>query len=230
MTHHSRAGKADVSATVELLSQIRNFTGSCQQKSNRDRAAPPAVGGTEWRPPPSRCCVGGHHSSYHLGKIRHVVVPWASKRPPLSVIRPSAVPTRRPELKTIPSAVIRPVSGAIGRKSEILNSRVVWPMPFSSVDKTASPMQLSSSVADRPPCTPPAGLRWVSFGSAVMTTRPLSASVMSYPKVLAIVFSGRDPSTSPWTNSRPLISFCLSALTVPYVLLTLGIGLLLTRS
>jgi hypothetical protein len=30
MTHHSHAGKADVSATIELLSQIRNFTGSCQ--------------------------------------------------------------------------------------------------------------------------------------------------------------------------------------------------------
>jgi hypothetical protein len=46
-------------------------------------------------------------------------------------------------------------------------------------------------------------------------TRPFSASVMSYPRVLAIVFSGKDPSTSPWTNSKPLISFCLSALTVP---------------
>src|SRR5258708_7227787 len=77
--------------------------------------------------------------SYHLGKIRQVVVPWASKRPPLSVIRPSAVPIRRPELNTTPFAVIRPVSGVIGRTSEILNSRVVWPIPFSSVDKTASP-------------------------------------------------------------------------------------------
>ena len=62
---------------------------------------------------------------YHLSKIRQVVVPWTSKRPLLSVIRPSAVPTRRPRLSTTPSAVIKPVSGVMGRKSEILNSRVV---------------------------------------------------------------------------------------------------------
>ena len=54
-------------------------------------------------------------------------MPWASKRPLLSVIRPSAVPTRRPRVSTTPSAVIRPVSAVIGRTSEISNSRVVWP-------------------------------------------------------------------------------------------------------
>ena len=57
------------------------------------------------------------------------------------------------------SALITPVSGVIGRTSEILNSSVVWPRPFSKVDQTASPMQLSSSVAANPPCTVPAGLR-----------------------------------------------------------------------
>ena len=33
-----------------------------------------------------------------------------------------------------------------------------------------------------------------------------------------MVFSGSDPSARPWTNSRPVISFCRDALTVPYVL------------
>ena len=60
-----------------------------------------------------------------FSKIRQVVVPWASKRPLLSVMRPSAVPTRRPQLSTMPSALIVPVSGVIGRTSEILNSSVV---------------------------------------------------------------------------------------------------------
>ena len=73
----------------------------------------------------------------------------------------------------------RPVSGVIGRTNVILNSRVVEPMPLSRVDWIASPMQLSSIVAARPPCTVPAGLRWMSLGSAVTTTRPLSASAMS---------------------------------------------------
>src|SRR5260370_35901939 len=54
---------------------------------------------------------------------------------------------------------ITPVSGVMGRTSEILNSSVVWPTPFSRVDWMASPMQLSSSVAVKPPCTVPAGLR-----------------------------------------------------------------------
>ena len=51
--------------------------------------------------------------------------------------------------------------------------------PFSNVDWIVSPMQLSSMVAARPPCTVPTGLRWMSFGVAVTTTHPLSASVMS---------------------------------------------------
>ena len=41
---------------------------------------------------------------------------------------------------------------------EILNSRVVEPRPFSKVEWIARPMQLSSIVAARPPCTVPAGL------------------------------------------------------------------------
>jgi hypothetical protein len=36
--------------------------------------------------------------------MRHVVVPCASNRPLASVMRPSAVPTRRPQLRTWPSA------------------------------------------------------------------------------------------------------------------------------
>src|SRR6202795_1317667 len=117
------------------------------------------------------------------------------------------------------------VFGGIGRRHEILNSSVVWPTPFSSVDWTANPIQLSSSVAARPPCTVPAGLRWMPLGSAVTTTRPLAASVTSYPKVWAIVLRGSVPSTSPWTNSRPLIAFCRSALTVPNVLLAVRLGI-----
>ena len=47
------------------------------------------------------------------------------QRPLASVTRPSAVPTRRPQVRTVPSALIKPVSGVIGRISEILNSSVV---------------------------------------------------------------------------------------------------------
>ena len=50
----------------------------------------------------------------HPSKIKQVVVPWASRRPLPSVMRPSAVPTRRPRLSTMPSARISPVSGVIG--------------------------------------------------------------------------------------------------------------------
>src|SRR6266700_30547 len=64
-------------------------------------------------------------ASDQISKIRHVVVPWASRRPLPSVSRPSAVPTRRPRLSTTPSALISPVSGVIGRTREILNSSVV---------------------------------------------------------------------------------------------------------
>ena len=42
-------------------------------------------------------------------------------------------------LITVPSALSRPVSGVIGRTNDILNSRVVEPMPFSKVDWIASP-------------------------------------------------------------------------------------------
>jgi hypothetical protein len=70
------------------------------------------------------------------------------------------------------AAAISPISGVIGRTSEILNSSVVEARPFSNVDWMASPMQLSSKVAEKPPCTVPAGLRWMPRGSAVMTTRP----------------------------------------------------------
>ena len=64
-------------------------------------------------------------------------------------------------------------------------------------------MQLSSIIAARPPCTVPAGFRWVSLGTAVTTTRPFSASMRSYPKIWAIVLSGNVPFARPWTNSRP---------------------------
>ena len=66
-------------------------------------------------------CPSAWRADAQLGKIRQVVVPWASRRPVPSVSRPSAVPTRRPRLSTVPSALIRPVSGVIGRSSEILN-------------------------------------------------------------------------------------------------------------
>ena len=82
------------------------------------------------------------------------------RRPLPSVTRPSAVPMRRPQFRTTPSAVIWPVSGVIGRTREILNSSVVWLAPLSSIDWMANPMQLSSSVAVRPPCTVPAGFKW----------------------------------------------------------------------
>lgn len=52
-------------------------------------------------------------------------MPCASNRPLVSVIRPSAVPTRQPQLRTLPSAVICPVSGVMPRTSEILNSSAV---------------------------------------------------------------------------------------------------------
>ena len=41
---------------------------------------------------------------------------------------------RRPRLITVRSALIGPVSGVIGRMNDILNSRVVEPIPFSKVD------------------------------------------------------------------------------------------------
>jgi hypothetical protein len=41
--------------------------------------------------------------------------------------------------------------------------------------------------------------------------------------------TGAPQQNSPWTNSKPLIAFCLSALTVPFVLpamcLDIGISL-----
>src|SRR5277367_2216337 len=83
----------------------------------------------------SRCC----RDHDPLAKIRQVVVPWTSRRPLLSVTRPSAVPTRRPQLITLPSALIRPVCGVIGRTKDILNSSVVEPVPFSSIEWIASP-------------------------------------------------------------------------------------------
>jgi hypothetical protein len=80
------------------------------------------------------------------------------EQPPLAVRDTSfrsADPAAR--LITVPSALIGPVSGVIGRMNDILNSRVVEPTPLSKVDWIASPMQLSSIVAARPPCTVPAG-------------------------------------------------------------------------
>src|SRR2546430_4677874 len=97
-------------------------------------------------------------------KSKHVVVPCARTRPSLSVNVPSAVPIRRPQLITLPSAFTSPVSGVTGRTSEILNSSVVCAKPLSSMERMASPMQLSSRAAARPPCTVPAGLRCPAWG------------------------------------------------------------------
>lgn len=119
------------------------------------------------------------------------------EKSPFIVSDAAAVPTRRPELRTFPSARINPVSGVIGRTKDILNSSVVLPNPFSNVDWMASPMQLSSSVAVKPPCTVPDGLRSAVVGTEVTTTRPCSASVTSYPRVWAILLSGSVPSASP---------------------------------
>src|SRR6266478_6116397 len=55
------------------------------------------------------------------------------------------------------------------------------PPPAEVVHPRASPRlhnRLNGDIGSRPPWTVPAGLRWVSFGSAVTTTRPLSASVI----------------------------------------------------
>ncbi len=114
----------------------------------------PQAGGSSQRLS-KRHCINRRGTTNQLAKIRHVLVPCASKRPLASVRRPSAVPIRRPQFNTIPSAMIRPVSGVMGRMSEILNSTVVCARPLSRVDCTASPMQLSSNVAVRPPCTVP---------------------------------------------------------------------------
>jgi hypothetical protein len=62
-------------------------------------------------------------------KIKQVVVPWARTRPSLSVNFPSAVPIRRPQLMTLPSAFTKPVCGVMGRTREILNSSVVCANP-----------------------------------------------------------------------------------------------------
>jgi hypothetical protein len=90
-----------------------------------------------------------------VSKIRQVVVAWTSRRPLLLVMRPSAVPIRRPQLITVPAALIRPVAGAIGRTNETLKPRVVEPVLFGKVEWIARPMQLSSIVAARPPWTVP---------------------------------------------------------------------------
>jgi hypothetical protein len=107
---------------------------------------------------------GSERHVCHCSKIKHVVVPCARTRPFLSVKVPSAVPIRRPQLMTLPSAFTRPVCGVTGRMREILNSSVVCAKPLSSMERMASPMQLSSNVAARPPCTVPAGLRCPACG------------------------------------------------------------------
>src|SRR5215831_5590454 len=90
-------------------------------------------------------------TSAHISKIKQVVVPWTSSRPSRSVTLPSAVLTRRPRLITVPSAVIGPVWGVIGRRKDILNSRVVEPMPRSRMEWIARPILESSIVAASPP-------------------------------------------------------------------------------
>ena len=54
-----------------------------------------------------------------------------SKRPSPSTKRPSAVPTRRPRLRTAPSAQTTPVFGVSGRIKDTVNSKVVKPTPGS---------------------------------------------------------------------------------------------------
>ncbi len=57
--------------------------------------------------------VGATTVEFKISFIR-TVVPCASRRPSASVTRPSAVPTRRPRLITVPTALIMPVSGVMG--------------------------------------------------------------------------------------------------------------------
>src|SRR5215475_7562641 len=56
---------------------------------------------------------------------RHVVVACAISRPFASVIRASAVATRRPALSTRPSVRTTPLVALMPRTNEILNSSVV---------------------------------------------------------------------------------------------------------
>ena len=56
-------------------------------------------------------------TSAHISKIKQVLVPWTSSRPSRSVTL----------------GLIGPVWGVIGRRKDILNSRVVDPMPRSKV-------------------------------------------------------------------------------------------------
>ena len=52
----------------------------------------------------------------YRSKMGQVVVPWAKRRPSLSVSRATVVPMRRPLVMTIPSALIGPISGMTGRR------------------------------------------------------------------------------------------------------------------
>ena len=133
-----------ITRQLDGRADINNFMGA--PSPERDGSKLPSADGQ-----PHRLLRIGWGSRNHLSKIKHVVVPWTSSRPAPSVIRPSATPTRLPQLITVPSALIRPVFGVIGRMNETLNSRVVESKPFFKVDWIASPMQLSRSVAAKPP-------------------------------------------------------------------------------
>ena len=63
-------------------------------------------------------------TSAHISKIKQVLVPWTSSRPSRSVTL----------------GLIGPVWGVIGRRKDILNSRVVDPMPRLRVEWIARPI------------------------------------------------------------------------------------------
>ncbi len=90
------------------------------------RRASAARAGVEGRPSPAMTQgEAGRGRPGYSEKIRQVVVPWARRRPLASVMRPSAVPVRRPAARTMPSARTGPVSMVIGRMKLTLNSSVV---------------------------------------------------------------------------------------------------------
>ena len=76
-------------------------------------------------------------------------------------------------------------------------------------------MQLSSSVAVKPPCTVPAGLRWMSPGSAIITTRPFSASRHNIAQGLRDRIERQRAVGEPLDKFQAAHLLSLSALTVP---------------
>lgn len=150
--------------------EVNRITGSTADFHHHDKEMKPkSLGGK-----PRDGIVNSTYVGCYRSEIRQVVVPCASNLPSLSINRPSAVPTRRPQDKTIPSALNRPVSGVMGRSIEILNSKVVELEPLSIIDRMARPMHVSRRVAVKPPCTVPSGLRCSLSDLEVTTTFPLA--------------------------------------------------------